>query len=501
MEQIENVFPDRVISLEHYNQEMMTIELENIRHNFLEIMKQQQGMMFKLRKENGQFIHTLCEGKLLHRMGLIPEQVVGMDLKGLFPTDYAEDKLDYYQRAWQGEENVTYTGELNGIYYLASLSPIRKDGEVVSVIGSCVDITEQKRLEEKLKKRNIKYKIISDSMLDLVALLDKNGEVLYASSSYEKVLGYPSEKFIGNSALESLHSEDICKVKKQISNMIESKTPSQVELRYSHAKGGWVHIEAKISPVFDEQGEIEYFIAVGRDISERKRTEELLRRSEKLSIVGQLASSIAHEIRNPLTSIKGFVQLFRTEVKNPLFIETTLEEIDRIEEVIQEFLDFAQPQISKMEIIDVKMLLSQVLTLFSSQSKLQNIKIVEEYDQNLLTLCGDENQIKQVLLHILQNAVEAMPYGGMIKVQVNKHEANNMKISIVDNGSGISEERLKKIGEPFYSFKEKGTGLGLMISHKIVQEHGGFIEISSEMNKGTAVSVILPIKHSVNSDR
>ena len=132
--------------------------------------------------------------------------------------------------------------------------------------------------------------------------------------------------------------------------MIESKTPCQVELRYKHAKGGWVYIEAKISPVYDENGEIEYFIAVGRDISERKRTEELMRKSEKFSVIGQLASSIAHEIRNPLTAIKGFVQLLKKEVNKPLYIDTTLDEIHKIEDIIREFLEFAKlkhPELKK----------------------------------------------------------------------------------------------------------------------------------------------------------
>ena len=125
-------------------------------------------------------------------------------------------------------------------------------------------------------------------MLDLVGMLDKNGKVVYASPSHEKVLGFPAKKFEGDSVLELIHSEDIRTIETQFSTMVESKTPCQVELRYRHAKGGWVNIEAKISPVCDENGEIEYFIAVGRDISERKRTEEIMRKSEKLSIVGQL---------------------------------------------------------------------------------------------------------------------------------------------------------------------------------------------------------------------
>ena len=144
--------------------------------------------------------------------------------------------------------------------------------------------------------------------------------------------------------------------------MVETKIPCQVELRYRHAKGGEVNIEARISPVCDEKGEIEYFIAVGRDITERKRTEEIMRKSEKLSIVGQLGSSIAHEIRNPLTSIKGFVQLLQNKVDKPLYINTALNEIHKIENIIQEFIEFAKSPVSGFEKIDITSLLRRVNT-------------------------------------------------------------------------------------------------------------------------------------------
>ena len=222
-----------------------------------------------------------------------------------------------------------------------------------------------------------------------------------------------------------------------------------------------------------------------------------MRKSEKLSIVGQLASSIAHEIRNPLTSIKGFVQLLEKEVKRPSYIDTTLDEIHKIEDIIREFLEFAKPQISRIEKMDVTFLLKQVFKLFSTQTIMRNVEIIQEYDSDLPDLFCDGNHMKQVFIHILQNAVEAMPNGGIIHVNVRKHGSDSIKISFIDQGYGISKERIKKIGEPFYSTKEKGTGLGLMFSHKIVQEHGGTIDIKSEVNKGTTVNVILPIEHSI----
>jgi signal transduction histidine kinase len=209
--------------------------------------------------------------------------------------------------------------------------------------------------------------------------------------------------------------------------------------------------------------------------------------------MGQLVSSIAHEIRNPLTTVMEFVQLLQKEGNHPLYFEKTFNEIRKMEDIIQEFLAFAAPQTAQMEKADIMFLMQQVLKLFHSQSMMQNIEMIQEYSLDLSPIYCDENQIKQAFAHILQNAVEAMPNGGMIKVQVTQNGADFIKISFIDQGIGISVEQIKKIGEPYYITKEKGTGLGMMMSFKIVHEHGGVIEIKSEVNKGTIVNVILPI--------
>ncbi|RHW37586.1 EAL domain-containing protein [Lysinibacillus yapensis] len=494
-DKIEQLTPQEGISKNLYNQGSMNEGLESNHQELRDSMSQQQGMTFKFIKKNDKFIHTVCEGKLLYRLGHTSEQVIGKELKDFLPIDIAKEKTKLYHKAWQGEENIMYEGEQNGIHYYASLSPIKKNGQVQAVIGTCVNISEQKRIARAVEEQNFKYEVITDNMLDLVGMLDKNGKVLYASSSHEKILGFPSNKFVGDSILELIHAEDIRTIEKQFHLMLESKLPCQVELRYKRAEGGWVDIEAKISPVCNKDGEIEYFIAVGREISERRRVEERMIKSEKLSVVGHLASSIAHEIINPLTSIKGFVQLLQNEVNNSLYLDTTLDEIRKIEEIIQEFIEFTKPSISSVEKINITSLLLEVYKLLPSHSNLQSIEIRQEYALDVPEIFCNKNHMKQVFIHILNNAVEAMPNGGIIKINVQRCDDNYIKFSFIDQGYGISKERIKKIGEPFYSINEKGTGLGLMICHKIVQEYGGTIEIKSEINKGTTIDVILPIKY------
>lgn len=283
---IEQIVIREGIPQEVNHQKLLEEELEDARQDLHDTVRLQQGAIFKVRKEDYRFIHTLYAGELIYKMGLSPEQIIGKELKDFLPSNVAKDKNTYYQRAWNGEENVIYEGEINGIYYVTSLRPIRRGGQVTEVIGSSMDITEQKRAENTLRRSEGNYRLIAENMLDLVAIIDCNGGVLYASPSHEKVLGFTPIEYEMYGALKLIHPEDIPAVRKQFASMVETKIPSQIEFRHQHAQGDWVYIEAKVTPVYNETGEFKGLQAVGRDISERKKTEELIRKSEKPSVVG-----------------------------------------------------------------------------------------------------------------------------------------------------------------------------------------------------------------------
>lgn len=493
---IEQIVHEEGIPQEFNRQKWLEKALELSRQELRETVRNQQGMILKYTKRNDKFIHTLCDGELLYRIGLTPEKLLGKELHDVLSYDEAERKLQYYRRAWEGEENVVYEGKLNGVWYLASLRPIRRGGQVVEVIASCMDITERKQVEEALRQSEEKYRLIAENMQDLIGVWDTNGVVQYASPSHKTILGFSPEVYEGNMAFEMVHPDDISNIQQQHTNMILSKTPCSVEFRCKQANGNWVYVEAVGTPVLDERNEVKHFVMVGRDISERKKAEEFIRKSEKLSVVGQLAAGVAHEIRNPLTSIKGFVQLLKQGSANPLYTDVILSEVSRLEEIVRGFLSLAKPQPPSREKVDTRILLQETIRLFKSQALLNNVELVQKLCSDLPMIYCDGNQIKQVFINILQNAVEAMPNGGVITVHMCCHEPDSITFRFIDQGTGISEERIKSIGEPFFSTKEKGTGLGLMITQKIVQEHGGTISIESEINQGTVVEVRLPVQYS-----
>lgn len=317
--------------------------LEIARQEVLETIRQQQGMIFKFIEEDGRFVHTLCDGELTYRMGLVPEQIIGRELKDFQSPSEAERQTHFYRAAWEGEMNISYESEMNGVFYLTSLRPVIRGGEVIGVIGSCFDITKRKEMEEALRLSEANFRLITDNMLDMIEVWDINGMVKYSSPSHEKILGHPSQSFKNRQAFNLVHPEDSVYVQQQFENTILNNELFQVEFRCQNADGEWVYVEAQGTPVLGEDRKVKHVVVAGRDITERKKMDEFIRKSEKLSIAGQIASDVAYEIRDPLTSIKGFLQLMQKEGIKPAYTNIMLSEIDRIENIINDFLAHTGP--------------------------------------------------------------------------------------------------------------------------------------------------------------
>lgn len=451
----------------------------------------QQGITKKVKKINGHFIHTLCDGELLYRLGLTPDQIIGKKVQEFYPENMAAKIVEHYQKAWNDGEQVTYENEINGIHYLATLRPIKRGGEVVEIIGSYTDITDRIMAWEALKESESKYRLIAENMNDLIGILDSNGNLLFASPSVEHVLGYHPEYYKNNNPFENIHPEDIDSVSRKFAEMIQTKQTTQGEFRYLHRNGNWVLIEVNWTPVNGNNNEVEHIVAVARDITEKRRAEEQLRKTEKLTIVGQLAAGVAHEIRNPLTTVKGFIQLFKQNNEKLESLDIILSEVNRIEHIINEFLSFAKTPPFKVKTVEMTALLVEVKQLVESKVPSKGVNLLFEWEENLLPVKCDPFQIIQVLVHLITNSIDASLKGGIIKIKVSS-EDSNLLISVMDNGIGIPDERLQKLGEPFYSNKEKGTGLGLMLCSRIIKEHNGTITFKSKVNQGTTVEIRLP---------
>ena len=227
--------------------------------------------------------------------------------------------------------------------------------------------------------------------------------------------------------------------------------------------------------------------------------EERVKEKERLSLMGELAAQIAHEIRNPLTTISGSIELLEEELKSKIdpkdinLMKAIVTESERVSAVFEQFLDFSKLDKMSFSKIVLQDILDEIDLLLRNSSALENITVQRYLDDENIAFEGDRNRIKQVFWNIIRNALEAMPYGGMLTIRGYVQE-QNVCIEFVDSGLGIDKKQQKTIFTPFESSKNGGMGLGLVIAHKIVDKHGGGITVTSEKNKGSTFVIMIPRK-------
>lgn len=226
-------------------------------------------------------------------------------------------------------------------------------------------------------------------------------------------------------------------------------------------------------------------------IIERKAMRKEMERAEKMNTLGELAASIAHEVRNPLTVVKGFLQLMQQE-QNYQYVPLILTEVERAEKIISDYLNFAKPQFRKIESFYLSNVISDVIMLLEPLAANKYIQLKSEIHVNPL-LETDSDQLKQALINIIKNAIEATSQGGTVAIRTDagKGEA---QIIIADTGKGMTKEQLARIGTLFYTTKEKGTGLGTMVSLRIIEAMNGKLSYTSEPSVGTEAVICLPVK-------
>jgi len=274
------------------------------------------------------------------------------------------------------------------------------------------------------------------------------------------------------------------------------------EINYKQKFGKTIPIALSATPIKSAEGVCEGAVIVLRDLSEIKQLEEKVRRSEKLAAIGELAAGVAHEIRNPLSSIRGFAQFLRHALKDKpqhqQYAETMVVEVDRINNVVTDLLTFARPMEADLKPTDVAELIEHAVRLVEADAKSHALEIrviIAELPEVKL----DANQMTQALLNLLLNSLQAVKQGGHIEIGAElKARNSSLHLWIEDDGAGIAtkKDHIEKIFEPFFTTREKGTGLGLSIVHKIVENHNGEIRVQSPpggKNNGSRFTIIIPL--------
>jgi len=271
-----------------------------------------------------------------------------------------------------------------------------------------------------------------------------------------------------------------------------------------------VHVSLVTAPLAGRSGAVTSAVAVVRDISRLRQLESEVRRGETLAAAGQMAVGLAHEIRNPLSAIRGAVQLMQRELGDEArwgeYTTVLLKEVTRVNSIIETLLDLGRPVTLRAVPLNVHQLLERVALLLEEEAASHGVQFVRRYDPSLPPILADEDRIVQVFHNLVRNAIEAMPGGGRLtlvtrlsmnplfaKVDLGQGQKSLAEIQIADEGQGIPEATRDKLFTPFFTTKDRGMGLGLALCHRIVEEHKGAIQITSEPGRGTAVSCFLPI--------
>ncbi|KAB2331140.1 PAS domain S-box protein [Cytobacillus depressus] len=443
-----------------------------------------------------------------NEFGLKLFQLENVDYKGKKDSELAEftefygDALRYCEisdeEAWKNggvthiEEVVPLPNGMEKTFDTIKVPLFHKDGSRKGLVIIGRDITERKLFENLLKRSREQYKSLFEYSPDIVYMINLNGVITDVNPQFKAITGYDDRMVLGKSVKEMLSKEDQELVLESISNIINGENVEKYEMNIPHANGDTITLQCTNLPIFVNE-KIDGIVGYAKDVTLLRQTEERLRRTEKLSIVGELAASVAHEIRNPLTSLIGFVQLLQKEnEKDHLYHKIMLDELNRINYIAGELLMLAKPQQVQFTHANIHLVLFEVVSLLQSDANLYNVQIELVADREEYFIKCVPNQLKQLFINIIKNAIEASANKGKITVYLCSKENDSVCVTVKDDGCGIPEKRLEKIGEPFYSSKEKGTGLGLTVSYKIVQSHNGSMIFNSKINEGTEVVMKFP---------
>ena len=332
-----------------------------------------------------------------------------------------------------------------------------------------------------------------------VVTVGPDGSIATANPAAERMLGRPESEMVPQ-RVRALFAED-GGLDEDIMKVLQGRLPRLVRDMKLVTRGGRVlHVQVSTARMRDARGRVLGAVVTLEDVSEVKALTDQLIRADRLAAMGELTAGVAHEVRNPLGIIRASVQLLEESgVDRSRVLQATgviKQEIDRLDKVIKALLDFGRPSKPHRVVIDIGPVIEDVVLFTRQFAGRSKVRIDAGATDGLPLVLADADQLKQVFVNLVSNAVQAMEaHGGAIRL-VPSSDEGFLSVAVTDNGPGIPPEDLTKIFDPFYSTRDDGTGLGLTMVHRIVDEHDGHIEVKSTPGEGSSFVVSLPIAHS-----
>ena len=377
---------------------------------------------------------------------------------------------------------------------------------LMTLAGHAASLINNVRLYDQMKEeRNVVADVLESSPSGIIAV-DQHKKITTFNRRAEEILQLKRKCVLGKKYGDVFHG-DFLKIIDQV--VAQQAVPDNLEIAYPRQHGNSVQLGISSSLLQSRVSGIIGTILSIQDLTEFKKTEELIRRMDKLSSLGQLSAGLAHEIRNPLASINFNVQLIEKHLEGDQnarsIMRDTFEGIERIKVLVKRVLDFTRTGTPSFSSGDMHESINDALELVAPQIRNKNIAIKKDYAENMGPLVFDPQQMQQVFVNLLLNATEATPEGGLIEIRSAAEKVRNrgedaFVVTVTDNGQGISPDNVSKIFDPFFTTKPEGTGLGLSIVHKILEQHEASIDIKSQENKGSSFSLRFPTKRALTEN-
>ncbi|WP_188175903.1 ATP-binding protein [Paenibacillus sedimenti] len=478
----------RILKKLAFKQNMMSWMVNQIPGGFLST--DVQGRIVFINEGGRQIIQSVQQSD---------KEIMGMDLRAAFGCCSGDEDCPLWNSLKYGQIFHKVRVPVGDRTILLDSTPIVDPitHQIVGLTAYFQDISEEERLDRRLRKLTseaVEYAKDLQTLLNFLPIsvisVDQHGRIVHFNEmSMTYIPQLKRDDIIGQSLKNFMEQIGV-----NYEKTVLSKALNGIRTVGSYSLYDGKSFLSYAYPI-EKNGEILGAVGIYQEITEMEQLKDDLSQMERLSLVGQMAASITHEIRNPMAVIKGFIQLIKERTGPELqeYFVLILEELNRANEIINDFLSLAQNRNVPMESVELNAIVRSLHPIIQADANMRGAQVELLLQPDLSPMLLNEKEIKQLILNLVRNGLEAMNGSGVIKIET-KHANDHVELLISDTGTGISEEKLARIFEPFYTSKEKGTGLGLPVCLSIVQKHGGQMIAKSALGKGTTFVITLPVK-------
>lgn len=492
-------YPERNLS---ENSQLIHLQYQKIiRQNQKEYKALVENLPLIVARVNKKSQHLYINPTIFNDTGIPPKDFIGKTFREIgLPNNFCilwEATFSYVFST--GKEAVFESDFINHqgehYYYQCRIQPeYNQEGTIQSALYTLMNITDHKKLEARLYQQHQDFQAVLENTPDIISRIDKAMRITFINASVMKYIGFPPKNLI-NKTLDELISCDkdfLSFLKNNIEKVFITKKPNVFEYEYP-GMHGTLYFHARIVPEFDNNGTVEYALCTSRDITTYKNLTTEMARLDRLNLVGEMAASIGHEVRNPMTTVRGFLQMMslkKENMKNTDFFKIMIEELDRANSIISEFLSLAKDKSVHLQEANLNAIIKTLMPLMQANAIVDNKYIHHDLNE-IPNLPLDEKEIRQLILNLVNNGLDAMKSGGNIHIKTFSYD-DTVALAIQDEGHGISKDIMEKIGTPFFTTKETGTGLGLAVCYSIANRHNATIQPITSPN-GTTFYILFPV--------